>query len=398
LLNVPNLLQGSSPTFDAQAIPDETDWQILAAGHNGYGTCGVDQVLVAPAVTPCTQTCTNTNLTALSTLTGSATLTVSSTAGFPPAGYFTCSTTGGGTATIGYTGGGGSGSSFTGCFYISGGSGSIAAAATLTSICAVSIAAGAIFNNFAVVSVTAQAISIVNQSGTAYQVLPASAGDRKDTLVFSSSGTPAIEAGTPCSQAGVTRSNMSFTNPPPVKTLYSTYSSSNPIVLTEIYVQATGQSGANTIVTGNLVDKSVPISPAVMISYGGAAADVALTVASTVYTVLTTNSLAVGTWLITGAVIFEKTSTGTAEVELSVTAGTASVFFGELGQTAAEGTVATTSETVTLPFSILVSVIAAGTILIQARANATGVTSKKNTVVSSLAGSGYSAIRVAASI
>jgi hypothetical protein len=203
-----------------------------------------------------------------------------------------------------------------------------------------------------------------------------------------------IVQGAPCGTAGSTRANSSYSAPPPVK---GAWSSATPITLTEIYVPALGQTNANTITAGMLTDKSVPISyPTLQQVNGGiiGGADVTMTSANTWYTGLNP-TLGLGSWLLQGSITVTKTSTGTAEVELQVIAGTAVVYFGIIGgASGGEGTTATTGETVTIPFSILAIVTTAGTILVQGRANATGCVMKWKTPTTAVLASGFTGIRI----
>jgi hypothetical protein len=398
-LTMPDLLQGVTPTFDAQAIPDSTDWSILAAADAGNGVAAAS----APVVSPCTTTVTNTNTVTLASLNGTGTLTISSAAALPPGGgYLTVPTTGGGTATISYTAG--SGSTLSNPFYItgSGGSGSIASGATMTSICAVQITGGyAAAGNVPVHlnSGSTSYVSIVNPSGTIWQSLPASATDRKDTLVCTTAGVLSILQGTACAQAGWTRNNGSYTNAPPVK---AAWASGTPIVLTEIYVQATGQSGANTIAAGNLVDKSVPIvAPNLNPNAAGIDGSADITLSNSAWTTVCTITIpatgtSLPTWMMIGGVTVEETAGATtSEVEMQIVAGTAA-FFGPLGGlTSGETTLTTTGSTDSLPFAASGLVSTPGTILVQARASGSATVKAKKTTVTTGVGqaTGYVVLR-----
>lgn len=258
---MPDLLQGSTPTFDAQAIPDSTDWAIMAAGQQGYGVVSGS----APTITISTHTYTTTasaiNLSAL-TGTGSIPLTTAPNNWPVGGGYVSCPTTGGGTAIIAYTAT--SGDSITDPLLLNGGgtvSGQIAASTVLTAAFGIIISSGSsIYNQW-----TSEAIGdgfgdiiSLQAPGGGFAALPCSlGGDRKDMVVISPSSpyVASIVQGTACSQVDWTRNNGSYTNPPPVKPAWS---SSFPVVLTEIYVPGSGSMQGNTsIAAGNLVDKSL---------------------------------------------------------------------------------------------------------------------------------------------
>ena len=380
------------PVYDAQAIPDSTDYSILAAADEGYGVVANDSVRSAPVVSVCTQTCTNTNTTALSTLTGSASLTVSSSSGLPPAGYGYVPTSGGGSAYISWTGGGGGGSTLTGVFYISGGSGNITAGATITSVFALSVAAGFVMNNGVPASVAAQAISLQNFSGSAFQALPPQSGDRKDMLVSTTAGVLSIVQGVACPQLDWTRNNGSYTNAAPVK---AAWASATPIVLTEIYLPGTGSTHygtPNTLVAGNLTDKSVPtIYPNLTDSTVSLGSDATLT--TSMATVLTSGSLQPGTYLMVGAMLASlSTVTSTAEVNWQFAAGTATVGgLTIIGQGVGETTLLTTATNTTAqamcPIAVIFNVSAAGTVVVQAKTSAGTVKIKATTPTGGLGNS-----------
>lgn len=366
---LPDLVQGSAATFDAQAVPDATDYAILGVGSEGFGAVAADTGRAAPVVTPCTATVVITSTTALSTLTGTQTVPLTGgSAGMPPSGFLTVPSTGGGTASIGYNGLSGG---LQNCFYISGGSGNIAAASTATSIMAVAVSAGFVMNNYTPVTVAAQAISVQNVGGTAWQALPASTTDRKDWLVAATSGTLSIVQGTPCSVLDWTRNNGSYGIPPPVK---ATWSSSNPISLNEIYIPGVGSShGTNGVLaTGNLVDKSVPVAyPTITSTPNNTSGDTTIVSANTPVTCLTSASLPIGSYLAIGSIVIEALAATAQKVSAKITSGTVVVALGlYLGVASGEATLpAVIGECVIIPFAVSFSVTTAGTIIIQAQSN-----------------------------
>lgn len=391
MLVLNNLLQGTTPVYDAQAIPDATDFAILCAAIGGNGVVANDSNRTAPVVSSVSSaTATlNTSAVALSSLTGTQDLTCAGFSAIPyaPSGYLSVPTTGGGNALIGYNTTDGL-SVFHNCFWISGGSGNIANGATFTSIYSVQVAQGYVMNSGAPVQTvvaggTTTYLSLQNQSGTAWQSLPPSAGDRIDTVVCNATGTLSIVAGTACSQLDWTRSNGSYTNAAPAM---AAWSSSTPIILTAIYVPGTGSSHGTgaTIGAGQLTDKTVGITPPILNQVNAAitgGADIALSNAA--LTTVVTLTLTPGTWTVKGAVAVELSAAAAlSEVEVTIVAGTATL--GTLaGQYSGSGWVVAVGDATTVPFNAIIPVTAAGTVLVRARkSGAATVSAKKNTTTS----------------
>ncbi len=393
---------GVAPTFDAQAVQDSTDLLILAAGFNG---CGVPDgnFLTASTVVPCTVTgIAPASPIALSSLNGTTNVTMASYTGTgfpPPGGYFTCPTSGGGTALCGYASYGGS-DILQDVFYISGGSGNIPANATLTFVNAVyvNISSWCFVNGVPWQQSFGYCVSIKNPTGTAFQAVPTSSGDRKDLVVVSTAGVVSIQQGNPVATLDWTRNNgANYTTPAPAKPALTTTS---PTVLAEIYIPGTGSallpnSGLIPIQAGQITDKSLVINPGLGVaSASGPASDVTLVNSNTFYTVATSASLPIGEYLVLAQVDLDNTGGSAADCAANLVAGTATLASGSSGATGfvtpGESSIPASSlETVVVLGTL--SVVAAGTVILQAKASvgSSAVVAKQNTVEGSLGKGSY---------
>lgn len=359
-----DLLQGTTPTFDAQAIPDSTDWAILAAAHAGYGVAFSQGFATAPC-SLCTSTAVTTaSPITLSSLTGSA--SVPTTGSISPltwpngGGYFSCPTTGGGTAVVSFTGL--SGINFTNCTYISGGSGSIAASTTLTSQFAIQLgAAQHMVSEWVDINYSGLGGTVSLQApGGGFAALPASAGDRKDLVVVNTSGSATtIVQGTACSQVDWTRNNGSYTNAPPAKPAWS---SSTPVALCEVYVPGIGSSHGNLAIgVGNLTDKSVvatlnfqPLAPTIL--------GTDFTITSTAEAVaLTTASVPIGQYMVFANAEFSVTSAAQCSARVFPTASGGATLAGP-SKAPADGTWVVAAEYASVSLVGYLSISGAGTL------------------------------------
>lgn len=376
MLQVPDLfpLVGSSPTFDAQALQDNTDLSTLGAAHQNLGVNGGSN----PAVVPCTATVTGPgSTTLLSSLTGSTTLTVSGIANGPlptGGGYFLAPTTGGGSAMIGYASSNGT-TTFVGCFYISGGSGSISASATLSVINAITVPANFVaitgLGQQTVNSGNAISVSLKNIGGTAFQAIPQSTTDRKDMLVLNFLLTPTIVQGTPCGTLDWSRNTGNYATPAPVKPAYSLINTS--IILTEIYVpgatSAALPQNAAALAVAQLTDKTVgiatPILPYLLERLG---TDFTVTTANTEQVAFTSGSIPIGTYLIAGQVEVFNSSGSACTVAVRMQPTASGGITASAAQYPGAGTTLAAGAWATLPFNGQVVVSAAGTVDIRVQA------------------------------